>query len=737
MVVDRLVDPRALGASFVAAVYIVVLVTLGGPVSPALAASSACGAPGADGPQPALGGTVNTYFPGTSSSVAVGGTSLTVGASIGASTPIAPGDKLLILQMQSAVVDSTNTDAYGDGVVGEPPTGATSWASAGTYELATAANSVSTTGGTLQLSAGVLNAYSSSAATATMGQQTFQVVRVPRYSSATLGSNVTATPWNGAAGGIVAFDVTGTLDLNGFRIDVSASGFRGGAARQLGGGAGGASTDVRTPASNAFNGGKAEGAAGTPRYVFDGAAVVDTGVEGYPNGSSARGAPANAGGGGTDGNPAANDQNSGGGGGGNGGAGGQGGNTWSSNLASGGAGGAAVPAPSTTRLVLGGGGGGGTRNNAGPSSGGRGAGLVLLDVGSLAGTGEIRANGADGETAANDGGGGGGSGGTVVVTSAGGALSGLTVNANGGKGGDAWPTQPPGGFPGERHGPGGGGGGGVVLVSATGATTSTSGGAHGNTTTANDAYNATDGSGGSASTFTGPLPGAGSGSSCPAPQPPAAPRADLSLTKTAALGDRQERRPDQLHPRRPQRRPRYGPTRDPHRHVADRAHVRVRGGRRLDMQQRRHRDHVHPCTARVGRNLDRDAGRHRGTNRRDSRTVRPSERHERSEHRKRCRIGRRPGSRQERADQSDQSDHTASPAGRSQGRSETRSLDGVVRPSDTLRGQDGQHRQVRRQRRDHMHHDPSGCKRSQGARRRSQPTAATAGVRRPSRRDVR
>ena len=248
--------------------------------------------------------------------------------------------------------------------------------------------------------------------------------------------------------------------------------------------------------------------------MFDGTTTIDTGVEGYPNGSFARGAPANAGGGGNDGNPSANDQNSGGGGGANGGGGGQGGNSWSSNLAIGGAGGVAVPAASATHVVLGGGGGGATRNNAGPSSGGVGGGLVILDVGSLTGTGEIRANGSDGQTAANDGGGGGGAGGSVVVVTASGGFSGLTVSANGGDGGDAWPTQAPGGFPGERHGPGGGGGGGFILLSTSGAATSTNGGAHGVTTTASDAYSATDGTGGSAGTFVGSLPGAGGASSC-------------------------------------------------------------------------------------------------------------------------------------------------------------------------------------------------------------------------------
>ena len=199
--------------------------------------------------------------------------------------------------------------------------------------------------------------------------------------------------------------------------------------------------------------------------------------------------------------------------------------------------GAAAPSPSITKVVLGGGGGGATRNNAGPSSGGVGGGIVLLDAGSITGTGEIRANGGTGQTAANDGGGGGGAGGSVTVTTATGTLSGLTVTANGGDGGGAWPNQPPGAFPGERHGPGGGGGGGVILFSTTGATTSTSGGTHGVTTTAGDAFNATDGSGGSAGFSSGSPPGAGNAAACSQPpQPPAAPRADLSVTKTTSPG---------------------------------------------------------------------------------------------------------------------------------------------------------------------------------------------------------
>ena len=188
MAVERIIDPRALGAGFVTALCVLVFLTVALNVPPASAAPGLlCANPGAGGPQPMLGGTVNTYFPGISTSVAAGATSLDLGASIGAATPIAAGDKLLIIQMQAADLNTTNTDAYGDGIAGEPPSGAANWGSAGIYELAVAANSVSTVGGTLQLSAGTDHAYATAAATATTGRQTFQVVRVPQFSSATLG----------------------------------------------------------------------------------------------------------------------------------------------------------------------------------------------------------------------------------------------------------------------------------------------------------------------------------------------------------------------------------------------------------------------------------------------------------------------------------------------------------------------------------------------------------------------
>ena len=68
------------------------------------------------------------------------------------------------------------------------------------------AGSVSITG--LGAGAGLLNSYTSAAATATAGQRTFQVIRVPQYTTATTSSTLTAAAWNGTAGGVLALDTT-------------------------------------------------------------------------------------------------------------------------------------------------------------------------------------------------------------------------------------------------------------------------------------------------------------------------------------------------------------------------------------------------------------------------------------------------------------------------------------------------------------------------------------------------
>jgi uncharacterized repeat protein (TIGR01451 family) len=487
----------------------------------ALAASEVsaqtCGTPGKDGAGGSLSGIVNTYYPGNASAGA-GATSITLSTPTGASTTITTGDLLLVIQMQDAQINTTNSNVYGDGASGDPGSGSTAINQSGLYEFVVA---TSNGGGTVSIRGagtgnGLINTYSNAAATATRGQRRFQVVRVPQYSSATLTSGLTALAWNGRTGGILAIDVSGALTLGSAAVNVDGLGFRGGGAQQWTGDTGGASTDYVNVSTNTVHGVKGEGIAGTPRYVYDSTGtVVNTGAEGYPGGSTARGAPGNAGGGGTDGKVSINEQNSGGGGGGNGGIGGLGGNTWNSNLALGGFGGEDFPA-TASRLIMGGGGGAGSRNNSSGvmSSGGMGGGIVIMRAGTITGSGTITANGEDGVEADNDGGGGGGAGGSIVVVAASGGLGSLTARAQGGKGGDAWLTQAPGGSPGERHGPGGGGAGGVVVTSAS-ASVNVGGGTRGVTTTALDPYGATSGGTGQIISATASqIPGASTGAAC-------------------------------------------------------------------------------------------------------------------------------------------------------------------------------------------------------------------------------
>lgn len=497
---------------------------------------SDCATPGNDGSPAVLGGIVNTYYPATAAAAA-GARCISVGAPRGAVNAIAAGDLLLVVQMQDASINSSQSNDYGDGAGGLNQVGVSGYRTAGVYEYVAALGAVGAPGGVGcsagQLavrarsgSGGLLNAYRNVARSGDIGRGTFQVVRVPQYRNATLSADITAAYWNGGSGGIVALDVTGTLNINARTISASGRGFRGGGGRALGGAGGLADTDRRTLASAAANGAKGEGIAGTPRFTFDQATfdagnrnagtVNDNTDEGYNNGSQARGGPGNAGGGGTDGNPGSNDENSGGGGGANGGGGGVGGNAWNSQDVGGGFGGAAFGsgnngfALSIARIVAGGGGGAGTRNNstAVQSSGGAGGGLILLQSGIFLGNGIVESNGASGPAPDNDGAGGGGAGGTIVLrdndTSPLTTLAGFTLRANGGVGANSWITEPPAGNPGARHGPGGGGGGGLVWRRTANAPglVSVTGGVAGASTTANDAYNAQPGGVGAATTFT-------------------------------------------------------------------------------------------------------------------------------------------------------------------------------------------------------------------------------------------
>jgi uncharacterized repeat protein (TIGR01451 family) len=467
------------------------------PIGPAGVAST-CATPGRDG-SPTITTSPNTYYPATNAqTVATGATSLSLDAAVGA-TPIAAGDLLLVIQMQGADIESSNTDAYGDGVAGGLATGSLTNANflAGQYEYVVAATALPLGGGALTLTTGLKKSYQNANATGTTGQRRFQVVRIPQYQNLTISGTVAPVAWNGSVGGILALDVTGQLAFaSGAKIDASGLGFRGGAGqRLLGASSGYTGTDYRAAAAApgttiGAHAMKGEGTVGTPRYVNSGTALLDTGFDGYPGGSAGRGAPGNAGGGGDTSSPLDNTQNSGGGGGANGARGGRGGNAWQSNAVVGGELGSPFSVPSTSRLILGGGGGAGVTNDGtgtGPtlgyaSSGAAGGGIVLVRTGSVAGVGTILANGASANnTVQNDGSGGGGAGGAILVTANNTAsLSSLTLAANGGNGGTNTGTNINGS---EVHGPGGGGGGGIVLTNAAPSSASVVGGANGTTHT--------------------------------------------------------------------------------------------------------------------------------------------------------------------------------------------------------------------------------------------------------------
>jgi uncharacterized repeat protein (TIGR01451 family) len=462
-----------------------------------------------------LTGVLNTYYPGKTT-VAAGAKSIPVGTVNGSGT-VANGSLLLVIQMQDASINTSNSVSYGNGSTGS---GFSTINNAGNYEFVKATGAVA--GGAIPISGagtggGIVFGYTAATATGTKGVSTYQVVLVPQYLTATLSSTTppTAAAWNGSTGGILALDIAGALNLGSAAVSVDGLGFRGGAGMQLSGGTG-AVTDFVQDSPTAYTGAseagldapKGEGVAGTPLFVESGTSFLKTSTS-YPSGttgtdgSMARGAPANGGGGGTDADPPANDENAGGGGGGNGGSGGFGGDSWQSNLSIGGEGGSPFPA-TIDRIALGGGGGAGTRNNSDgdnqASSGSAGGGMIFIRADSLTGTGTFTANGANAyNNTSNDAGGGGGAGGTIVILAASGGESGLTLSAAGGNGGNAWVSQA---FDlTQRHGPGGGGGGGVVFVSGTPASVSLGGGLNGLTlNTPSVPYGATAGTSGTSTT---------------------------------------------------------------------------------------------------------------------------------------------------------------------------------------------------------------------------------------------
>lgn len=362
-----------------------------------------------------ISGIINSY----TSVSSISGTTITVSSSAGFSV----GDQILIIQMQGATIDQSNSSSFGS---------ITSIGDAGNYEFATVC---SIPNGTQLVANNIQRSYSSSGIV--------QLVSVPVYDDATITSTLTAAPWNGVTGGILAFECTGNLTLND-EINLNGLGFRGGSISTSSFSCSWTQNinDYFYPISSGEGAKKGEGVA---LYI--------------PGKTGGKGAQANGGGG-------SNDHNGGGGGGANAGTGGLGGerigaSAFTCKCTNPGVGGKANSySNSVNKIFLGGGGGSGHENNAGEgSSGSNGGGIAVIKTNTLNGNGQsINANGGPSPVDCFDGAGGGGAGGTVLldVNSYVGTVNINTQGTNGGSVNGSGSSN--------CNGPGGGGSGGVLWV---------------------------------------------------------------------------------------------------------------------------------------------------------------------------------------------------------------------------------------------------------------------------------
>lgn len=422
-------------------------------VSTVIMAGDLCGFPGRDG-DGKLSGQINQWFASAENSqLAAGARIIPLAPDQGIDRHFQNGDLALLIQMQGAEINSSNTDGYGNGIRNDQAAAGWMKLQAGQFEFlridAVLEDAVQIRGD--GPGAGIRFNYASvePKSKSADGRRRWQLVRVPQFENATLEGNITAMPWNGYKGGVIAVDVRGKLYFQGHTFDAAQSGFRGGGPVNLVG-ALGDNDDwrYRAPLRDELAVGfghhasKGEGVAGTPRWLLIQERLFDTLPQvsrealsdGYPNGSMGRGAPGNAGGGGNS-LSLDNLSHSGGGGGG----GGLDGETGLDDQAEplGGQGGAGL-AVNTPRLLLGGGGGAGARHQGKvpESGGGIGGGIVLLRAGTLVGPGVIDVSGQDGYGSDFSGGGGGGAG-SVMVLAAFEQGDDIKIKADGGIGGKA------------------------------------------------------------------------------------------------------------------------------------------------------------------------------------------------------------------------------------------------------------------------------------------------------------
>jgi hypothetical protein len=376
---------------------------------------------------------VNAYAKVT----AISSTTLTISTSNETYATFISGLPVIVMQMQDNTIGSNTSNSTSFGSL-------SSILSTGEYEVAHISSVTRSAGAITQitLTSPLANTYG------TGSNSSVQLISYPLMGSTnyTTTADITAVPWNGSIGGVVAFRVSGTLTLN-HNITADAAGFRGATANA--GNAGSCDNVTYITGANEYNASKGEG-------IYK---VTNTSY------AAGRGRILNGGGGG-------NSHNGGGGGGSNASTGGEGGKGYSCASNAGGLGGITLyPFVSSSRVFMGGGGGAGEANNSYNTAGGNGGGIIIINANHITttGTGSALRISANGETASdvgNDGAGGAGAGGTVMLKVNSWNIAStktLTISANGGAGGNVTDAA--------AHGGGGGGGQGAVIFSTATPTT--------------------------------------------------------------------------------------------------------------------------------------------------------------------------------------------------------------------------------------------------------------------------
>jgi len=359
----------------------------------------------------------------------------------------APGESVIVMQMQDDVIGTNTTNATTFGNL-------SSIANAGRYEVATvsAVNRSAGTPTTIALTSALVNTYNTGP-NSRVQIITFRLLNATVFTTT---ASITGIAWNGNIGGVIALQV-GTDFTISHSITANGIGFRGGAVsgNYYGGGSTCTTIDFATSST---------------QCAFKGEGIYAVTSTTQANGIAKA---LNGGGGG------GQDINGGGGGGGNYTAGGNGGGGWNGGTgctspSAGGLAGITLSASiSASRVFMGGGGGGGQQNNSASTAGGNGGGIILLKAnriltGGCAFSPTITANANNATNCGNDGGGGGGAGGSIVLNvdiysvSAG---CPLTVRTNGGNGATVNTST---------HAGGGAGGQGVIIYSIAQPTTNIS-----------------------------------------------------------------------------------------------------------------------------------------------------------------------------------------------------------------------------------------------------------------------